>query len=132
MIVRDGRPRRSCPSPTVPAGRPAPQTGTCCAEHTRSSSPARCTGELGRPTAAETSPTCDGEFAIGTNIGLTDLIYNLLQGQEFPGIHIAFGSPLPGHRGAKWDGKAHVDGVLKNRTIYVDDEPVMTEGKFHL
>jgi aminopeptidase len=73
-----------------------------------------------------------GEFAIGTNTGLTHLIYNLLQDEKFPGIHIAFGSPLPGHTGAKWDSKAHVDGVLKNPTIYVDGEPIMTQGKFQL
>ena len=73
-----------------------------------------------------------GEFAIGTNTGLTHLIYNLLQDEKFPGIHIAFGSPLPGHTGAKWDSKAHVDGVLKNPTIYVDGKPIMTKGKFLL
>jgi leucyl aminopeptidase (aminopeptidase T) len=73
-----------------------------------------------------------GEFAIGTNTGLTHLIYNLLQDEKFPGIHIAFGSPLPGHTGAKWDSKAHVDGVLKNPTIHVDGEPIMTKGKFRL
>ncbi len=73
-----------------------------------------------------------GEFAIGTNTGLTHLIYNLLQDEKFPGIHIAFGSPLPGHTGAKWDSKAHVDGVLKKPTIYVDGEPIMTKGKFRL
>ena len=73
-----------------------------------------------------------GEFAIGTNTGLTHLIYNLLQDEKFPGIHIAFGSPLPGHTGAKWDSKAHVDGVLKSPTIYVDGEPIMIKGKFRL
>ena len=59
-----------------------------------------------------------GEFAIGTNTGLTKLIYNLLQDEKFPGVHIAFGSPLPGKTGAKWDSKAHVDGVIKNTSIY--------------
>ncbi|MCU0914564.1 MAG: aminopeptidase [Planctomycetes bacterium] len=73
-----------------------------------------------------------GEFAIGTNTGLTHLIYNLLQDEKFPGVHIAFGSPLPGHTGAKWDSKAHVDGVLKNPTIYVDGAPIMTKGNFQL
>ena len=73
-----------------------------------------------------------GEFAIGTNTGLTRLIYNLLQDEKFPGIHLAFGSPLPAKTGAKWDSKAHVDGVLKNPTIYVDGKPIMTKGKFHL
>jgi len=73
-----------------------------------------------------------GEFAIGTNTGLTHLIFNLLQDEKFPGIHVAFGSPLPGHTGAKWDSKAHVDGVLKNPSIYVDGAPIMTKGKFCL
>jgi aminopeptidase len=73
-----------------------------------------------------------GEFAIGTNIGLTELIYNLLQDEKFPGIHIAFGSPLPGKTGADWDSKAHVDGVIKNPTIHVDDEIIMENGQFLL
>lgn len=73
-----------------------------------------------------------GEFAIGTNTGLTHLIYNLLQDEKFPGIHVAFGSPLPGHTGAQWDSKAHVDGVLIKPTIYVDGAPIMTRGQFQL
>ncbi|MBN1975522.1 MAG: aminopeptidase [Sedimentisphaerales bacterium] len=71
-----------------------------------------------------------GEFAIGTNTGLKKLIYNLLQDEKFPGIHVAFGSPLPGKTGAKWDSKAHVDGVIKNPSIFVDDDMIMNKGKF--
>jgi len=73
-----------------------------------------------------------GEFAIGTNTGLTKLIYNLLQDEKFPGIHIAFGSPFPGKTGATWDSKAHVDGVIKKTTIAVDGELLMDKGKFLL
>ena len=73
-----------------------------------------------------------GEFAIGTNTGLTELIYNLLQDEKFPGVHIAFGSPLPGKTGAKWDSKAHVDGVIINPTIEVDGEMIMDKGQFRL
>ena len=71
-----------------------------------------------------------GEFAIGTNTGLTELIYNLLQDEKFPGVHIAFGSPLPGKTGAKWDSTVHIDGVIKNTSIYVDDEMIMDKGQF--
>ena len=71
-----------------------------------------------------------GEFAIGTNTGLTELIYNLLQDEKFPGIHIAFGSPIPAKTGANWDSIAHVDGVIKNPDIYVDDERLMQSGEF--
>jgi len=73
-----------------------------------------------------------GEFAIGTNTGLTKLIYNLLQDEKFPGIHIAFGSPYPSKTGATWDSKAHVDGVIKKTTIAVDGELLMDKGKFLL
>ena len=71
-----------------------------------------------------------GEFAIGTNTGLTKLIYNILQDEKFPGIHIAFGSPIPGKTGADWDSIAHVDGVIKNPSIYVDGEMIMNKGEF--
>jgi leucyl aminopeptidase (aminopeptidase T) len=71
-----------------------------------------------------------GEFAIGTNTGLTELIYNILQDEKFPSVHIAFGSPIPGRTGAKWDSKAHVDGVIKNPTIYADGEMIMNKGQF--
>jgi aminopeptidase len=73
-----------------------------------------------------------GEFAIGTNTGLTKLIYNLLQDEKFPSVHIAFGSPLPGKTGAKWDSKSHVDGMIKDPTIYVDGEVLMDKGQFCL
>jgi leucyl aminopeptidase (aminopeptidase T) len=73
-----------------------------------------------------------GEFAIGTNTGLTKLIYNLLQDEKFPSVHIAFGSPLPGKTGADWDSKSHVDGMIKNPTIYIDGEVLMDKGQFCL
>jgi aminopeptidase len=73
-----------------------------------------------------------GEFAIGTNTGLTKLIYNLLQDEKFPGVHVAFGSPLPGKTGADWDSKAHVDGVIISPSIYVDGEMLMDKGCFCL
>ncbi len=73
-----------------------------------------------------------GEFAIGTNTGLTELIYNLLQDEKFPGVHVAFGSPLPGKTGADWNSKAHVDGVIRNPTIHVDGDIIMDKGTFRL
>lgn len=71
-----------------------------------------------------------GEFAIGTNVGLTELIGNLLQDEKFPGIHLALGSPYPDKTGAEWESKAHNDGVLRNPTIIVDGKTIMENGKF--
>ncbi len=73
-----------------------------------------------------------GEFAIGTNTGLTRLIYNLLQDEKFPGVHIAFGSPYPAKTGATWDSAAHVDGVIIAPSIYVDGRTLMDQGRFCL
>jgi leucyl aminopeptidase (aminopeptidase T) len=71
-----------------------------------------------------------GEFAIGTNTGLTKLIYNLLQDEKFPSVHIAFGSPGPSKTGADWDSIAHVDGGVLAPTITVDGEMLMDKGQF--
>lgn len=73
-----------------------------------------------------------GEFAIGTNTGLTRMINNILQDEKFPGIHIAFGSPAPGRTGADWDCSSHIDGVIISPTIIVDGEVIMDKGKFLL
>ena len=43
-----------------------------------------------------------GEFAIGTNIGLHNVIGNILQDEKLPGVHIAFGNPYGAHTGAEW------------------------------
>ena len=71
-----------------------------------------------------------GEFAIGTNIGLTGLIGNLLQDEKFPGIHLALGNPYPEKTGADWRSQAHCDGVLIKPTIRVEGETIMKEGTF--
>jgi len=73
-----------------------------------------------------------GEFAIGTNIGLTGLIGNLLQDEKFPGIHLALGSPYPTKTGATWDSSAHNDGILLRPTIVVDGRTIMQDGRFLL
>src|SRR6266851_325457 len=40
-----------------------------------------------------------GEFAIGTNVELKDVIGQILQDEKFPGVHIAFGNPYGAHTG---------------------------------
>jgi len=71
-----------------------------------------------------------GEFAIGTNVGLTALVGNLLQDEKFPGIHIAVGHGYPEKTGSDWASEAHVDGVLRNPDITVDGKMIMKEGRF--
>ena len=71
-----------------------------------------------------------GEFAIGTNIGLTNVIGEILQDEKFPGVHIAFGNPYGAHTGATWWSSTHIDVVGTNFDIWVDGEPIMRAGKF--
>ncbi|MGD0415058.1 MAG: aminopeptidase [Terriglobales bacterium] len=71
-----------------------------------------------------------GEFAIGTNIELKDVIGQILQDEKFPGVHIAFGNPYGVHTGAEWFSSTHIDVVGRNFDIWVDGEQIMRGGQF--
>jgi aminopeptidase len=71
-----------------------------------------------------------GEFAIGTNIDLKDVIGQILQDEKYPGVHVAFGNPYGAHTGAEWDSSTHIDVVGRKFNIWIDEEQVMREGKF--
>lgn len=71
-----------------------------------------------------------GEFAIGTNIELRDVIGHILQDEKFPGIHIAFGNPYGAHTGADWYSSTHIDVVGTRFDIWVDDAQIMQNGSF--
>jgi len=73
-----------------------------------------------------------GEFAIGTNIELKDVIGQILQDEKYPGIHIAFGNPYGAHTGAEWYSSTHIDVVGRKFDIWVDSEQIMQDGKFLL
>jgi aminopeptidase len=71
-----------------------------------------------------------GEFAIGTNIELKDVIGEILQDEKFPGVHIAFGNPYGEHTGANWYSSTHIDVVGRNFDIWVDQQQIMRGGQF--
>ncbi len=75
-----------------------------------------------------------GEFAIGTNIGVTRVIGNILQDEKFPGVHIAFGDPYGAHTLAPWKSSTHIDVVGLGFNIWLGDaegeEQIMREGQF--
>jgi aminopeptidase len=70
-----------------------------------------------------------GEFAIGTNTFLDRLTGNLLQDEKFPSVHCAFGDPYPAETGADWSAKTHVDAIMLQCSVWVDDTQIMDEGK---
>ena len=71
-----------------------------------------------------------GEFAIGTNIEVRQVIGQILQDEKFPGIHIAFGNPYGAHTGADWYSSTHIDVVGTEFDIWVDEVPLMRRGQF--
>jgi leucyl aminopeptidase (aminopeptidase T) len=75
-----------------------------------------------------------GEFAIGTNIGVTEVIGNILQDEKFPGVHIAFGDPYGAHTGARWKSSTHIDVVGLRFNIWLGnaagEEQIMRDGEF--
>ena len=73
-----------------------------------------------------------GEFAIGTNIELKDVIGQILQDEKYPGVHIAFGNPYGAHTGAQWYSSTHIDVVGRKFDIWVDEAQIMRNGQFLL
>ena len=71
-----------------------------------------------------------GEFAIGTNVGLTRIIGNFLQDEKFPGVHVAFGDPYGYETGADWNCPSHVDVLASHATVAVDGRTIMEAGRF--
>jgi aminopeptidase len=71
-----------------------------------------------------------GEFAIGTNIALNDVIGNILQDEKIPGIHMAFGNPYAAHTGADWYSSTHIDVVGRQFDIWIDGVQIMHAGAF--
>jgi leucyl aminopeptidase (aminopeptidase T) len=71
-----------------------------------------------------------GEFAIGTNIAIQNVIGNILQDEKIPTLHLAFGHPYSEHTGARWASSTHIDIVGRRFDIWFDDEQVMADSKF--
>ncbi len=71
-----------------------------------------------------------GEFAIGTNLALKDVVGNILQDEKIPGVHIAFGNPYGAHTGADWYSCTHIDVVGRRFNIWADERQIMRDGEF--
>ena len=71
-----------------------------------------------------------GEFAVGTNVGLSRIIGNFLQDEKFPGVHIAFGDPSGFETGADWECPSHIDALASHATVTVDGRTIMENGRF--
>jgi len=86
--------------------------------------------EFARYTATDENSDRVGEFAIGTNIAVKNIIGHILQDEKLPGIHLAFGHPYPEHTHQTWDSATHIDCVGREFDIWMDDEQIMQAGRF--
>ena len=77
------------------------------------------------------SPNSDraGEFAIGTNVGLTRIVGNFTQDEKFPGVHVAFGDPYGEETGADWECPSHLDVLASRADVWVDGSQLMRDGR---
>ncbi|HEY4027237.1 MAG TPA: aminopeptidase [Candidatus Dormibacteraeota bacterium] len=73
-----------------------------------------------------------GEFAIGTNVGLTSIVGNFIQDEKFPGVHVAFGDPYGDETGADWECPSHVDVLASGADVWADGRQIMQAGRFLL
>ena len=71
-----------------------------------------------------------GEFALGTNTAVHDVIGNILQDEKIPGVHMAFGHPYSSHTGADWASTTHIDCVGRQSDIWMDGDQVMAAGRY--
>jgi leucyl aminopeptidase (aminopeptidase T) len=86
--------------------------------------------EFARYTSTDENSDRVGEFAIGTNIAVKNIIGHILQDEKLPGIHLAFGHPYPEHTHQTWDSATHIDCVGREFDIWMDDEQIMKGGRF--
>jgi leucyl aminopeptidase (aminopeptidase T) len=71
-----------------------------------------------------------GEFALGTNIGISRMIGNLLQDEKVPGVHIAFGNPCASLTGTPWTCTTHIDAISRNTDVWADGAQIMAGGQY--
>lgn len=79
---------------------------------------------------AETNGDRVGEFAFGTNIAVSTMIGNLLQDEKVPGVHIAFGNPLPHLTGVDWTCASHIDAISRNTDVWADGKHIMANARY--
>src|ERR1700686_3102220 len=72
------------------------------------------------------------ELAFGTNLGLSQMIGNLLQDEKFPGVHIAFGDPYGNQTHADWKSRTHVDVLTRDCAVWIDQEQIIGKGRYQL
>lgn len=86
--------------------------------------------EFASYTMTDANSNKTGEFGIGANTSIKNIIGQILQDEKIPGVHIAFGNPDAEHTGADWTSSAHIDCVGRDFDIWMDNKKIMEKGTF--
>ena len=71
-----------------------------------------------------------GEIGFGTNLFVDKLIGSILVDEKAPGVHIAFGDPNQNMTMAGWTCTQHIDMVMQNCDVWLDEKKVMEDGEY--
>ncbi len=71
-----------------------------------------------------------GEFGLGTNTYLKELVDNMLQDEKFPGVHLSVGDPMPQQTGASWTCPEKMAMILTKCDVWFDDKKIMEDGEY--
>ena len=71
-----------------------------------------------------------GEWALGTNLAVKDVIGEILQDEKIPGLGIAFGHPYAEQSGAKRAAPTHIDIVGRSFDVEFDGVPIVRTSRY--
>ncbi len=71
-----------------------------------------------------------GEIGFGSNPYVEELIGSILIDEKAPGFHIAFGDPNQDMTMAGWTCSEHIDMVMRECDVWIDDEKIMEKGEY--
>ncbi len=71
-----------------------------------------------------------GLFSLGTNVGITEAIGEVLCDQVMPGLHLALGSTLAEQTRASWDARAQLVLTSSGMDVDLDGIPLIRSGRY--
>lgn len=71
-----------------------------------------------------------GMASLGTNIGISDPIGEVICDQNIPGLHLSLGSTYPDETKAAWDADGQLVLTSSNQDVDLDGRPLIRSGRY--